>query len=482
MCECVRITQLIDGIEYTVDANAVGFQDGKPSYNWQINGQVYWMAWSSLSNNWTVFFNSPYYPNDVYAEFFNFEGDCPPDGFWSTKPDRRLSTKPCTLDTCDCGIHIVLTNGAGVEYEFDVLASGGIINNHDVYQWSADVGYGPDTFTIRFDDPSWWMDSAIFGDRVAYLKGDTHCPLGLWTEKSFFIKRLEIFGIACNSCGIEDRTLRSYPSVKLPESYEEEDRGMKGCCCEYLVLGDPSGDSWKNDITSAWIKMATQNDYVDFYLYKDENGVNYQCVKQQMPKDPLAYYTTVSWIDVLNSDGVGCYELRIKFSIAGVTGYVVWGMYNLQPYSIQNAIGTARIRAIFNGKQESEGIDFTDSDVVSTLRFSGYIGNRQPNTEIDNIIYSNREMKRVIRENLNSYEIITDPVDECYTKPLLEVFLLSENELFISDYNVHNHSYRYNDIPVILQESAEVEYYDFSRRAKVTAIVGDKFKNKRTYY
>ncbi len=33
----------------------------------------------------------------------------------------------------------------------------------------------------------------------------------------------------------------------------------------------------------------------------------------------------------------------------------------------------------------------------------GYFGDRQPQTEIDNIIYSNREMKKVTRENLNKY-------------------------------------------------------------------------------
>ena len=102
--------------------------------------------------------------------------------------------------------------------------------------------------------------------------------------------------------------------------------------------------------------------------------------------------------------------------------------------------------------------------------------------ETDNIIYANREMKRVIRENLNTYQIITDPSDECIIRPLVELFLLSENELYISDYNAHNHSYRYQDLPVIVKSSPEIEYYDLSRKAKLTCEVEDKFKNKRTYY
>jgi uncharacterized protein (DUF1800 family) len=85
----------------------------------------------------------------------------------------------------------------------------------------------------------------------------------------------------------------------------------------------------------------------------------------------------------------------------------------------ESTLKTARIRAIFNAYHEMEQIDFTDSNVESTFRFYGFIGNRQPNTEIDNIIYQNREMKRVMRENLNQYEIITDPstVRQFATKP-----------------------------------------------------------------
>ena len=150
--------------------------------------------------------------------------------------------------------------------------------------------------------------------------------------------------------------------------------------------------------------------------------------------------------------------------------------------TVENALNTARVRVKLNGYQETSGIDFTNSNVEDTFRFYGYIGNRQPNTEVDNIIYPNREMKRVLRENLNSYEIITDPSLNCIIKPLLDLYLLSENELYISDYNSHNHSYRYLDIPVIVSESPKIEYYEWSRKAKLTCEVADKFKTNRTYY
>jgi len=200
------------------------------------------------------------------------------------------------------------------------------------------------------------------------------------------------------------------------------------------------------------------------------------------PNEPNAYYSTIDWYQVLLQDGVGCYNFVIEFNISGITGLVNVGNFKLKQYTIQNALGTARIRAVFNGVQQSDGMDFTGANIVSDMRFYGYIGNRQPNMAIDNIIYGNREMKRVIRENLYSYSIETDPLDECIIKPITELYLLSENELYISDYNAHNHSYRYNDLPVIVNKSPEIEYYEFSRKAQLSCEVTDKFKDKRTFY
>ena len=137
---------------------------------------------------------------------------------------------------------------------------------------------------------------------------------------------------------------------------------------------------------------------------------------------------------------------------------------------------------IFDSYHEIEAIDFTASQVEDSIRFNGFIGNRQPNTEIDNLIYSNREMKKVIRENLNTWEIKTDPLTEGFITKITDLYLLSETQLFISDYNGHNHSYFINDVPAIVQESPEITYFDYARRASLTCLVGDKFKNKRSYY
>tara|TARA_R110000751_G_scaffold76140_4_gene153218 strand:+ start:3131 stop:4312 length:1182 start_codon:yes stop_codon:yes gene_type:complete len=366
-------------------------------------------------------------------------------------------------------------NGANF-YEFEI--DGRI---YFIYWISGGVGVG-----------QWLMSVTLGGlsplDWATKLVSESECPpFGVPSDGTWdAVNPINFTDLGLLECSFEncqeDRTKEEFKSIKLPSDFVEDDRGIKGCCCKFLVLADPSSDTWKNDKTSAWIKTSDPSDTYDFKLYKDGALTTYNPTETQFPQDTLAYYTTVNWIDVLNSDGVGCYELVIEYSISGITGSLSWGEYDLQAYSIQNAINTARVRAVFNGIQEIQGINFTGSDVESSFRFYGYIGNRQPNTETDNIIYNNREMKRVMRENLNTYEIITDPSDDCIIRPLVDLYLLSENQLFISDYNATNPSYRYQDIPVIVSESPSLEYFDQSRKVRLICVVSDKFKNKRTYY
>jgi hypothetical protein len=331
------------------------------------------------------------------------------------------------------------------------------------------------------------LGSPAFPVATSWKDSEPPCPplgsMPVWTQMGAIFDEFttaDCIPIILN-CGIEDRIFREYIAIKLPQSFTEQDRGIKDCCCEQLVLGS-SAESWKNDLTSFWIKLASDADTAEFQILDCDANVLGTFEINTFPNEINAFYATCDWNEILTTYGQGNYTLAIEYSISGLSGTLLWGDYKLLPYSIHNALKTARVRAIFNGKQTIDGIDFTNSNVESTHRFYGYLGNRQPNMAIDNIIYDNREMKRVIRENLNDYEIITDPENECILRPLLELFFISENELFISDYNAHNHSYRYLDLPVIVSESPEVEYKDFSRKAVLKCKVADKFKSQRTFY
>ena len=394
---------------------------------------------------------------------------------------------------CQC---LQLTIDAGTTgVQTTIASAGGTYNG--VNYWT----FTYDTYTIViWSTGSFWIASPVLGDASGTQTRYAPSPIGDCPETSlgspvntFWInagtitdlKTFTTLGVPCpddTNCENQDRTFRDYGSIKLPEIVQEQDRGLKECCCVYKVLGDTAKTDWKNDLSSAWIKLSAVSDTATFRLKKNGVVATYTPTSVPFPNEENAFYTTVDWGDVITSDGVGCYTIEIEYSISGITGTIVWGTYDLEAYSISNALNTARIRAIFNGYQEIEQINFTGADVQSTFRFFGYIGNRQPNTEIDNIIYDNREMKRVIRENLNSYQLITDPSDDCIIRPLVDLYLLSENQLFISDYNAHNPSYFIQDLPVIVEESPELEYYDFSRKVKLTCTLSDKFKNKRTYY
>lgn len=282
---------------------------------------------------------------------------------------------------------------------------------------------------------------------------------------------------------IQERIFKKYDAIQLPTPFVEQDRGFKICCDPLLVLAGGT-ESWKNDVSSAWIKVSDPADTFDFILEKDGVPVTfYSLTIEEFPNEDNAFYTTIKWSEVLPLEGEGCYELKVTYNISGLVGDFTWAKYTLRPYSIQNALKTSRIRVKFNLKQEIEGINFTGANVEDSIRFWGFIGDRQVNTEIDNLIYQDRSVKTVVRENLDTYVISTDPLQESFISPLTDLYLLSENEMWISDYNAHNHSYKILDIPVVVEEAPEIDYLDrWQRRAVLTCKVGLRDKVKRTHY
>ena len=410
---------------------------------------------------------------------------------------NQFETKPaiqCPIieSDCDCGMKFTFKYYDGSS-EVKEAEKSGFYNSRDYYTFLLSQYGNPEALVYVFwNGIQWDISNTLGGEPLFRLFKNSLCPIGdasadeeitfvgKWLSVDNEFTKLKSEGISCTTCGIEDRIYKQYDVVKLPDNNVEPDLGNNDCCCRQLVLGG-AGESWETDITPMWVKLD-ENGYALFKLLKNGQQANYIVEQKQVVKEQYAFYSEIHWKDVLASDGAGCYTLVIEYNIAGIVGQVVWGEYQLMPYNLTNAMYTARVRAIFNSYFEKDDIDFTDTNMQGTLRFNGFIGKRQPNTEIDNLIYGDRQMKSVIRENLNNYLITTDPLDECIIKPLVDLYLLHENNLFISDYNFHNHSYFYQDLPVILEESAEITYYDWSRKASLSAKVGDKVKNDRNYY
>lgn len=284
---------------------------------------------------------------------------------------------------------------------------------------------------------------------------------------------------------MQERVKRHYQSIKLPQSLVDEDRGFSKCCKNRLVLAHGDSDTFKNDVTSAWIKASDPSDTFSFDLVELDSQVAtvYTPTSTEFPNEPNAYYSTINWIDVLNSDGAGCYELKITYNIGGFTGSITWGRYELRQYSIQNALGTARLKCLFNLNHQIEGINFTGANVEDHIRFEGQIRDDQPNTEIDAVILNNRRFETVVNENLPTYEMKTDPHTDTTLKLFTDLYLLSSNELFISDYNAHTSSYQIKDVPARIQESPKRNRPDeFSRFETLSCILSKRTANDRTHY
>lgn len=379
---------------------------------------------------------------------------------------------------CEC-LNIVWTGDVSGSGDF---VPAGLYNGVNYFTFQIE---GTDYY-IYWSGTQWEFSDTLGGPPLLINKEESseNCPTGTWqTPPETPIFSYSIVTAICGVCEkLQQRDFKKYSSIKLPVVFEEEDRGFFRCCEPELVLASNTADTWKNDKTAAWIKLSNAIDTVTFGLTKDGQPASYVPTVNTMPAEQFGFFTVIDWKTVLSTDGPGCYELTVDYNISGILSSFTWGIYKLLPYTIENALKTARVRTIFNSFYEPEGINFTGALVENTFRFYGLIGLRQPNTEIDNIIYQDRTMKKVIRENLNTYEINTDPLKEEFITKLTDVLLLAENQLFISDYNAHNHSYKINDLPVILQESPEIEYFDYARDAQLTAVVSDKVKNKRSYY
>jgi hypothetical protein len=283
-----------------------------------------------------------------------------------------------------------------------------------------------------------------------------------------------------------NRTKKCFSVIKKRDkpTATSESYGLAECCEPMLVLAHASSsETWKNDITSAWESLDFATDDVTFKLYNE----NDELIANQpnifaFNTNALNFYTTINWQTILNTEGTGCYRLMVELTLSGTTTSYEWGHYNLQPYTADNAKNSIRIRSIFNQYHKIEDIDFTGENVEDTIRIHGYFGSRQPNTVVDNLIYQSRIEKNVQRENLNTYELITDPIRTWYIDKLIDLHLLSECEIFLSDHNPFNLTYIYKDTPLIVKESPEIEYKEFSRLASVKCIFSDKIKDKLSKY
>jgi len=275
--------------------------------------------------------------------------------------------------------------------------------------------------------------------------------------------------------------------INFPNGFDEESRlGCKEVCCEPLLklASETDNAKYKNDITGLAIKLSSQSDLIQFKIVKCGNATVLSNLGElgSYPQDNLVKGFVFDWQQYLNIYGAGKYTISVEFTISGVIGSFVYGEYELKNYSIKNAEGTVRVWSEPNSYFQKELIDFTNSNHKDSIRFNGFFGNREPNTEINNLITKGRKVEKVTRENVNQYKLRTDVIEIQISRRLLDFHFLNEDILFISDHNASNHDYNLFDVPVVVNESPEIEYIDRSRLAWLTATFGDRRKLDKSYY
>ena len=260
---------------------------------------------------------------------------------------------------------------------------------------------------------------------------------------------------------------------KIPSGFDLSDRGETGNCCDciYKVFADAeNNDSYRNHVTSRWMIGET----VTFELYKDGVLTAFVPTAQTFPNDTSAYYCTISWRDVLLTEGIGCYTLVGKSEVSGLEFEQSLGMFDLQQFTWERVDGLVCIRSVFNDANIQEQINFTNALVMDCLLLDGDIEEYQPTTEINNLIKANRIQEKVKRENRTKWTINVDFADFCHMKRLTDVHLLGENQLFISDYRKDAFDKTILDKPVILSESISLTPLYRSERQKGSFQVENK--------
>ena len=176
--------------------------------------------------------------------------------------------------------------------------------------------------------------------------------------------------------------------------------------------------------------------------------------------------------------GSGTYQIKKELDIVGISVDVFSNTFTLKPFSIDNADNTVRIDSVMNGKLVNIDTDFKGTNYKTSVRLRGYFGRNERTFEQDNIAQRDYNLIQNTMSSKSSYQFQGLQIPECITVDLWN-FVLFGNELIISDYNKNNHSYKYELIPVVLEDNSGTEFFVQDRAVNVNLKFTDKKQNNR---
>lgn len=308
---------------------------------------------------------------------------------------------------------------------------------------------------------------------------------------------LDIEQFSCSKtiddCENKERTMSLALFVQVPEDQEVfPEEVFKECCYNHKVFASTNDSSqYKNDFSGFYHKRQVSSETCEFVLIELSNQTehllndstfgsfkNFGSISNEV--DLMTF--VLDWKKVLIELGEGSFKVVKRFNLVGIQNEFEYLVYNLSEFSSLKADTTVRVDVKMSGLLEKENIDFTDSGFKDSIRVPGFFGRRDPTFEEDNLIDSSYQKRQISMKQTNEYKFQTNLIPECVTTTIFD-FLLFSQDIKINDYNLNNHSYKYKNYSVKLENNEGTRYLVKSRKASLNLVFSDKYinNNKRNF-
>ena len=308
---------------------------------------------------------------------------------------------------------------------------------------------------------------------------------------------LDIEQFSCSKtiddCENKEKTMSLALYVQVPDDQQVvPEEVFKECCYNHKVFASSSDlDPYKNDFSGFYHKRQITSETCKFILIQTSNQVEHELNDStfgifknfgSIANEQNLTTFVLDWKKVLNELGEGSYKVVKRVNLIGIEKETQYLVYSLSEYSSLKSDKTVRIDVTMSGLLEKENIDFTDSDFKDSIRVPGFFGRRDPTFEEDNLIDRNYQKRQISMKQTNEYKFQTNLIPECVTS-LIYDFLLFSQDIRVNDYNLNNHSYKYKDFLVKLENNEGTRYLVKSRKASLNLVFSDKYinNNKRNY-
>ena len=293
-------------------------------------------------------------------------------------------------------------------------------------------------------------------------------------------------GIIDDSCPHKERTRSFALFVTLPDPIEDLDEVFKECCYHHFIFADAnSNDDFKNDYSSFYHQKQTPNEVVDFVLVDLATNTEYDLNDStfgdyfnfgSLPTNTNLKGYLVKWKKVLTEIGEGNFKILKRLTIAGSNYEIPSITFTLQQFSTARADQTTRFDVVMNGFLQKNELDFTGTKWKHSIRVPGFFGRREPKFEEDFIVNRDFEKKEISSKQTNEFKFQTNLIPDCLTDEIFD-FMLLANDMYMNDYNLNNHSYKFVKFGVKLSSNEGTGYHTKSRKAQLNLVFNDKFDN-----